>query len=182
MSDKTMHNEAAKTKKKKGGRAFRVVVVALMLVIVALLLWLLLGQEKESPMETSIKARLGQLDGKTESEIEAELNRVIEEGMFHVAINAEPSFADGTAEGNLEIENVPNNHYAMRVEIRLQSSGELVYDSGLIYPNYHVQRDSLRLDLDEGVYPATAVFYAYNMENQVGMGQVSSLITIHILS
>lgn len=163
---------------------FRAVVILLMLIIIVLLLLQRCTREPEedNALENSIKARLGQLEGKSEEEIQEELNRVIEEGMFHISINTNPVFSDGTAEGNLEIENVPNNRYSMIVQITLNDTGETIYDSGLIDPNYHVQMDVLDRDLEPGEYPATAVFYAYDMDTLEEVGSTACQITIMVLN
>jgi hypothetical protein len=170
------------TKKTEKNTWFRVVVVVLMAVIIALLCYQkFFWKEEPNALEASLKAKLGQLDGKSEAEIQAELNRVIEEGMFHISINTTPVFPDGESEGNLEIENVPNNHYSMVVQIALQDSGEQVYDSGLIEPNYHIQKDVLETDLDAGEYPAVATFHAYDMETQEEIGSTACELTMYVL-
>jgi hypothetical protein len=170
------------TKKTGKNTWFRVVVVILMAIIVALLCYQKFFRKVEpNALEASLKAKLGQLDGKSEAEIQAELNRVIEEGMFHISINTTPVFADGESEGNLEIENVPNNHYSMVVQIALQDSGEQVYDSGLIEPNYHIQKDVLEKDLDAGEYAAVATFHAYDMETQDEIGSTACEMMIYVL-
>jgi competence protein ComGC len=163
---------------------FKMVVILLMLVIVILLL---LGrcsgrkdEEADSGLERAVKASLGQLDGKSEEEIQAELDRVIEEGMFHISINTNPVFYSGSSEGNLEIENVPNNRYSMLVKITLKDSGEEVYDSGLLDPNYHIQNDSLSKELEAGAYPAVATFYAYDPETEEKIGSTACEITIYV--
>jgi hypothetical protein len=154
-----------------------------MSVILALLAFQMFGKKKESTdlLEASLKAQLGQLDGKSEVEIQAELNRVIEEGMFHISINTTPVFPDGESEGNLEIENVPNNRYSMVVQIALKDSGEQVYDSGLIEPNYHIQKDVLEKDLDAGEYAATATFHAYDRETQQEIGSTACDMLMYVL-
>ena len=90
-----------------------IVIIVMLLIIIALFVqhYLLTGKTDDH-LEDAVKAKLWQLEGKSEEEIQAELDRVIEEGMFHIAINTNPVFEDGSAEGNLEIENVPNNRYA----------------------------------------------------------------------
>jgi hypothetical protein len=171
------------TKKTGKNTWFRVVVVILMAIIIALLCYQKFGRKAEpaNALEASLKAKLGQLDGKSESEIQEELNRVIEEGMFHISINTTPVFANGEAEGNLEIENVPNNHYSMVVQIALQDTGEQIYDSGLIEPNYHIQKDVLEKDLDAGEYAAVATFHAYDMETQEEIGSTACEMMIYVL-
>ncbi len=172
----------AKDKQPKKRSIFRAVIIVLMIIIIILLFCMQqCGSSDALSLEESIKAELGQLDGKTEEEILEELNRVVEEGMFHISINPDPVFADGTSEGNLEIENIPNNLYGMVVIINLTETEEEVYNSGLIYPNYHIQRDSLSVELEAGAYDAIATFVAYDLDSFEEIGRVSSEITIHIL-
>lgn len=164
------------------------IVAALLLLVAGLLLLLLaqnsgwFGQTETPGYETEVAAKLGQLEGKSEEEIRAELNRVVEEGMFHIAINTDPVFQDGTSEGNLEIENVPSNRYLMRLEIIEEDTGELLYSTKYIEPNNHIQKAALDVELEAGEYPATAVFYAYDPETLTEMGSASCEINIRVLN
>lgn len=65
---------------------------------------------------------------------------VVDEGMFNISINTTPTFTNGKAEGPLQIENVPGNQYLMQVQITLDDTGELIYQTGLIEPNHHTSR------------------------------------------
>lgn len=177
-------SENGKEKKRKIHGA---VIILLLLIIGALLFvlvrtWKSFGQPEAPAYETEVAAKLGQLEGKSEEEIRAELNRVVEEGMFHIAINTNPVFQDGKSEGNLEIENVPSNLYLMRLEIISEDTGELLYSTKYIEPNNHIQKAALDVELDAGEYPATAVFYAYDKETLTEMGSASCEINISVLN
>ena len=189
MSDYRSGREAGRPgraeKEKKQKKTIIILVIILAVVIIGgglLVYYLLLNNRDDRAYEREVAAKLGQLEGKTPEEIQAELDRVIEEGMFHVAINAEPVFQDGSAEGNLEIENVPNNHYLMRVEITRDDTGELIYSTKYIEPNSHIQRVALDTVLEKGDYPCTVVFYAYEPGSLTQMGQVTTRINLHVLN
>ena len=171
------------TENRRSGRWLSLLVIIIMVVLAAVLLLQRCSREPSSPdrLEESVKAKLGQLDGKSEEEIQAELNRVIEEGMFHIAINTQPIFTSGTAEGNLEIENVPGNLYDMAVVIEDKETGEELYSSGLIRPNYHIERDCLEKELSPGEYPAVAVFHAYDQETMEEVGSTACEMVITVL-
>lgn len=180
--EKVTTEEQPEKKKRKTWMWILIILLAATVVWLAMVLFL----QKDAPeevrtYETEIAAKLGQLENKSEAEIQEELNRVVEEGMFHVAINGRPIFENGEAEGNLEIENVPNNRYLMRVEIELDDTGELVYSTKYIEPNMHIQRAKLDVPLSEGTYAATAVFYAYDPETLMEMGSISNKITVYVL-
>ncbi|MFR9189005.1 MAG: hypothetical protein ACLVL7_01135 [Anaerotruncus massiliensis (ex Togo et al. 2019)] len=108
-----------------------------------------------------MSALTGALPGKSEEEVIAELNRVVDEGMFNIAINSYITFPDAKGEGVANIENVPGNRYNMTVSIVLDDTGETVYQSKGIKPGQYIQKIRLDEELPEGFYYATAVFTAY---------------------
>ena len=155
----------------KNGGAVKWVFPVVILILVDVIAWLLLRpQEQPAGLTRAADAQLGQLEGKTEELIVEELNRIVEEGMFNISINTQPEFPDGSSPGNLCIENSPANHYLMVVEITLNDTGEQVYTSGALEPNYHIQEAKLDRALAKGTYPATATFYAYTADTQELVG------------
>ena len=137
-----------KNSKKSGNkllhRTVTICVILLLLLCVGLFFWHNKNATaSDNRLEDSVAAQLGQLEGKSEAEIQEELNRVVEEGTMAISINVNPVFDSGDSEGTLEIENAPGNKYAQVVSITLDDSGKEIYNSGLIQPNYHIQTDKL---------------------------------------
>lgn len=157
----------------------RAAIVALLAIIVILLLLLLrqCGREEERRLRDP-NASIGQLEGKTREEIQAELDRVVAEGMFNISISPAILFENSSAQGNLQIENVPGNPYLMSVQITLDDTGEVVYTSGLLEPNQHIQSAALDVALPKGDYPATATFTAYNLETEEGQAAAKIRLVI----
>ena len=159
-------------------------ILACMIVIIIILIILLLrscpGGEKHiiTDYDRDPNASIGQLEGKTPEEIQAELNRIVEEGMFNISINATPVFPNGSAAGSLKIENVPANHYNMKVKITLDETGEVIYQSGIIEPNHHIENAPLDVPLSKGTHAATATFTAYEPETNAVMGHAAVKISI----
>lgn len=169
--------EASKPKRPVGLYvALAVAVAAVLALSLALLRTCTAEQGARDP-----NAALGQLEGKSEEEIQAELNRIVEEGMFNVSISSVVEFADGTSEGDLCIENVPGNLYLMQVVITRDDTGEQIYQTGLIDPNRHIQSDVLDVDLDAGEYACTATFFASDVETEEQVGQAAVKMTIKVL-
>ncbi len=123
-------------------------------------------------------AQNGQAPYKTDEEKQAELDRVVEEGMLNISIASVIEFANGTSEGTAYIENVPSNKYVMKGTITLDSNNEVVYESGGIKPDSHIDTIKLSKDLEAGTYPATATFTAYDPESLEEVGQAAAKITI----
>jgi len=164
-----------------------IIIAALLLAVLALLLYILLRpssadeQSAHSAMRNA-NATLGQYEGKTDEEIQAELNRIVEEGMFNISINPNITMESGDSEAELRIENVPGNQYLMSVEITLDDTGEVIYKSGLIEPNYHIQFAPLDKKLAAGSYNATAAFTAYDPDTEAEIGVAGAKITITVQS
>ena len=137
-------------------------------------------------LENQVKAELGQLENKSNEEIEAALAEVIEEGMIRVSINMNPVFPTGDAEGSLQLENHPNNLYNLRCVITADTNGdgemEEIYHSGLMPINSHIQTDKLEVDLDKGEYDAIATFTAYDVDTDAEVGIVNAQIRISVLN
>ncbi len=124
----------------------------------------------------------GQAPYKTQEEIVAELNRIVEEGMLNISIASLIEFENGESEGTAYIENVPSNRYVLRVTIKLDSTGEVVYQSGGLRPDSYIEKIKLSQDLPAGTYPATATFVAYDPDTLDEVGQASARITLQVNS
>lgn len=132
----------------------------------------------QSPTEFDPNAQVGQLTGKTREEIQAELNKIVEQTSLNIQINTEVEFEDGKSEGDFRIENSPANHYNMQVDVCLADTDELVYRTGLLEVNSHIEKGKLLVDLDPGVYDAIAKFTAYVPETDTKAGQVNAEIKL----
>ena len=133
-------------------------------------------------LENQIKAELGQLEDKSNDEIQAALNEVVAEGNLSISINANPVFPTGDSEGSLKIENGPQNLYGQQVIITLDDTGEEIYDSGYMPVDSHIQTDKLSVDLAPGDYVATAVFTAFDVDSNITVGQAVAKLKITVLN
>lgn len=125
-------------------------------------------------------AEEGQLRGKTNAEIQAELDREVEKGMFNISIASSVDFATGTSEGEFRIENVPGNQYHMSVTVIDDETGQVLLQTGMIKPNQYIWQHALEVDLEPGIYPCTAIFTAYDMDTLEEVGQAAAKITLFV--
>lgn len=176
------------TTKKKSGITFQkvisVIVVIMMAIIIGLFLWMRFSPEKTDAetLEDGIRAKMGQLENKSNEEVQAALDEIIEEGSLRISINENPVFPSGDAEGTLRIENHPNNHYNIRVVITMDDTGEEIYNSGLMPVNSHIETDTLEKVLEKGDYDAMATFTAYDTVTDDEVGQALAEVRISVLS
>ena len=163
---------------KKRHRARWAIAILLSLCIAAALLFLLLdckGPSKRAGIS-------GSLAGKTPEEIQSELDRIVDDGMFSISIASTVQMASGTSPAELRIENVPGNRYLMRVVITRDDTKEQLYETDLIEPNFHIQKDTLDVALDAGVHTCLAVFTAYDPETEEEIGQAAARMSIQVAS
>lgn len=175
-------SQPEKEPKKKRGAGFYIALVIALIAVVAAGVLAFMWWDSQQPKGRDSNALIGQIEGKSQEEIQAELDRIIEEGMFQISIASDVTFENGTSEGALQIENVPGNRYLMQVTITRDDTGELLYESGILDPNYHIQDAPLLVDLPAGTYKATATFHALDPETEDEVGQAAAQMTIRVLS
>lgn len=166
---------AEKEFKKKSKVPYIIILAVLIVAAIGVGAWAVLGQ---SGGFYDNSAQSGQAPYKTDEEKQAELDRVVEEGMLNISIASVIEFQNGTSEGTAYIENVPSNKYVMKVTITLDSNNEVVYESGGIKPDSYINDIRLSKDLEAGTYPATATFTAYTPDPVEEVGQAAAKITI----
>lgn len=161
--------------KKKSKVPYIIILAILIVAAIGVGAWAVLGQ---SGGFYDNSAQSGQAPYKTDEEKQAELDRVVEEGMLNISIASVIEFQNGTSEGTAYIENVPSNKYVMKVTITLDSNNEVVYESGGIKPDSYINTIKLSKDLDAGTYPATATFTAFTPDSVEEVGQAAAKITL----
>lgn len=171
--------EESSHKGKKKGVLIVIIVIAIVAVIVGGY-FIYQNIHPKSDFMFDKMAQDGFLEGKSQAEIQDILDQVVAEGMFNVCINSNPVFENGQAEGNLRIENVPNNKYYMKVDVILNDTGEVIYQSNGIKQGQFIEKVKLSKDLPAGEYKATARFTAVNPQSmkEEGAAAVELLITV----
>lgn len=159
-----------------------IVVAVLLLAAVGAFAWVKLNEEKQyERYEFDTAAMAGRIQQMTEEEIQAELDRVVEEGMFNISIASAIVFPSPDSEGEARIENIAANRYHMQVDITLDETGEKVYSSKLIQPGYSIANIKLNRRLEPGEYPATAMFSAITQDELKLFGQAAALINLYVM-
>lgn len=164
--------EAAPKKKKTIAIVAAIAVVAVIAIIIGVVVAM------GGPGFYDDSSKEGQAPYKTDEEIQAEMDRTVEDGMLNISIASMIEFQNGTSAGTAYIENVPSNKYVMKVTITLDDGGDVVYESGGIKPDNYIETITLTKDLDAGTYPATATFTAYEPDSLEEVGQAAAKITI----
>ena len=145
-------------------KEYRILIIILLLLLAGLAYF---GYERfhhRSRYEMDMNALEGFLPGRSEEEIQDELNRIIDESRFAAAINTQITYEDGKAD--VRIENVPANNYWMQVDIWLYPSAdstdnaELFYQSGVIRQNQYIEKAEADTAQPAGYYNGLAVFHA----------------------
>lgn len=167
---------------KRGAGFYIGIIIAALALVSALVVGAYLFLNSTQVAESYRSGKLGQLEGKSEAEIRAELDRIVEEGMFNISIARVVDLPTGNSEGEFRIENSPANRYNMQVDITRTDNGELIYSSDILEPNYHIQYARLDEVLPAGTYNCIATFHALDPENDEEVGQAACAMTIVVRS
>ena len=175
-----------KTKKRTAGGVFAVL---LLIAIVAILLLLrsCAPEPAASPLvpgglQMDANAEEGGLVYRSQEEVQAELNRKVEEGMINISMNTSPVFPSGTEKGNLLIVNSESNRYPQIVYIVRKDTGEEIYRSKGIPVGSKIEYAALDVDLPAGVYECVAYFNNVDPDTGAILGTAGAEITVTVQS
>ena len=113
---------------------------------------------------------------------QARMASIVDEGMVTFSINATPQFGSGTEEGNLMIENPPENGNRFTVTIVRQDTGEEVYRSGYLDPGQYIRSAALDIPLPRGEYGCMAYIDTYRLGDTGHIGRVAAEVTVYVLN
>ena len=176
-----MKAEEVGVNEKKGKKKKLILLLLLLLLVVGVGIGLFVFlQPKEDDFFFDSEAKNGLIEARTKEDVQEILNQVVEKGMFNASINPNPVFENGTAEGDLWIENIKANHYYTTVTITLDDTGETVFQSKGIKPDQYIERATLSKNLPKGEYPASAMFSIIDPESMKEIGRVNLKINITV--
>ena len=133
-------------------------------------------------LELADNATMGVLPGIDPAQRQAELQQILDESMISFSINTSPVFETGGAEGNLMLENPATNAKLLVVEIYMDDTQELIYQSKALPAGSYIETTRLDKLLEPGSYAATAYFKAYRESDHSYVGQVGADLTLSVLS
>ena len=136
--------------------------------------------EMNSGLVMDNNAQEGGLVYRSQEEIQAELNRKVEEGMINISMNTSPVFPSGTEKGNLLIVNSESNRYPQIVYIVRKDTGEEIYRSKGIAVGSKIEYATLDVDLPAGIYDCVAYFNNADPETGAIIGTAGAEITVTV--
>lgn len=168
---------------KRGKKKKKILIIVAIIVLILLALFILykLGYIGGQQEEVGFIIGAGVKEGMLKIE-----EKIADEGAngtaaMSISLNAYPTFKDGQSEGNLNIVNAVDNTLYMEVEICLDNTGEVIYQSGAIPPNHYIDNGKLTKILEKGEYKATAyvtIFDSENLDNQYNSANFDLVVKI----
>ena len=174
---------AVQKEKKKSKLLWIIIFLLLLLVGVASGIYYQMTKDDNLSRLTRDELALGgMLPGKTDQEISDILSTKVAEGMVDIGISAGPVFEYGGKKGRIAIENIAANHYSFQVDIRLDDTEDIIYQSGLIDPGFYIEYIELNKKLQAGDYQATAHFTTYSLdETEDKISEANVKIVLHVM-
>lgn len=167
---------AEEEKKKKRRRLIIIIVLLLALIAGGIGAYFALNQPEDLYDSGVLE---GIAPNKTDAEIQAELNRIVDESMFDISIASVIESADGKT-GKAFIENVPGNHYDLQVSIVPEGQDDPIFESKLVAPGNYFEDITFKQPLDNGMHKAVAHFKAFDKESHEEVGAVDAEVVISV--
>lgn len=165
----------------KAKKRFLTTAGVILLIALTVLICYFIFSKKDSPnLLYDDNATVGVLPGIDIDERRKQLQEALDRSMIAFSINTSPVFLNGTAKGNLLIENPGNNAKLLKVSIKIDDTEEEIYASNLLKPGTYIENVELDKVLEKGTYDATAYFLAYDETNGEYIGQTGAQITITV--
>ena len=146
-------------------------VCAICVLLVAAVL-LFTSRKPDDSLELADNATMGILPGVDLEQRQAELQQLLDESMISFSINTAPAL----------LENPANNAKLLVVEIYIDDTQELIYQSKALPAGSYIENTKLDKLLEPGSYDATAYFKAHGEADHSYIGQVGADLTLSILS
>ena len=153
-------------------------VIAIALLVIFIVIPVLGGGGTDAPSFFDERAQSGSLPGRTQEEIQAELDKIVAEGMFNISIASVVTVKGGDTEALVRIENIAANHHNMTVSITLEGEDKPIYESAGLAPGQYIEYAKLNRALPAGESNAIALFTAYDTGDLSKVGQAAAKITI----
>lgn len=170
-TQETFENKSEKEENKKKKWMVRIGILVLLIIILLLLLSRCgcgCGSEDGRIVQ-------GVIDIPESYDIQGEVDRAVEEGMFKIFINANIHIKpNGSA--NLLIQNDADNHYPVYVTI--SHNEEMLYKSDIIHPGYKLESDKINFDFGPGVYDCVAAFHVLDKNQSDEINSINCLVKL----
>lgn len=154
--------------------------IILLVALTVLICYLIFSKKDDDNLLYDDNATVGVLPGIDIDERRKQLQEALDRSMIAFSINTSPVFLNGTAKGNLLIENPGNNAKLLKVSIKIDDTEEEIYSSNFLKPGTYIESVALDKVLEKGTYEATAYFLAYDEDNGEFIGQTGAQITITV--
>lgn len=171
---------ALRAKESKGKKRWIVLILLLLAILIGVGAWFLTRPKMDDTTQYWFDkaAQGGSLAGKTPQELQGMLDKIMEDGMVNVAVNAVVIFEDGTSEGSLGVENSAENQYYMRVLLTKDDDGTVLYESKGIKPGQYIDKIKLNKALPAGEYACTATEIMTDPDSLEDIGKVNVKVTV----
>ena len=180
--NRQMPGEKKKKKSIKTGSILLLFAVVVLLATTGgLAFWVYSQSAQQSKFEEDRNALEGFLPGKSEAEIQKELNRIIDESRLNISMNPTPVIRDGKI--NVMLENVPANNYYLQADVYIYTDEETldmqqVYQSGIIKQGFYIESGDVMEMPEGGRYNGIVVFHALYPETLEEIGQAAMNIVV----
>lgn len=151
-------NKPTKIEKEVKNHKIAIIISYIFLSILFLLFFLFKCQCGNSNYNEISKGSIEIVEPHSNRDLQEEVNKALNDGMFNIFMNTVPTFENGKSKGNLLIQNIESNNVPVIVEIYEKDGNELIYKSEKLLPGYKIEEAQLSKELEKGTYDCIAYF------------------------
>lgn len=107
-----------------------------------------------------------------------EINALVAENMRGVTIKQTIYLKNGAEKGEAGIANKKENTLPCTISLVRDSTGEVIYESGLIDPGFYIAGIRLKTQLAEGWYPCTVIWKFYDSTTEELLGEGAGYVVV----
>lgn len=155
-------------------RLYLALTLAVLLLLTAAVFWK--GDKPQYSDKMEPNAVNGVMPGKSEQQLQEELNQTAMEKQVAVTLNSEIVFPGPGESGSILFENsAVNTDKLLRLELYLgeDDGGTLIYQTGYLRPGSYVPSAKLNVTLEPGAYRCTAYIYVNRESDEAYLGRLS---------
>lgn len=168
--------------KKKRRRRLLLLLAALLLIIGGI--WLKQLVTVDDPPESVISGELlpkrKDAHEMTADELADYTQQMVDKSRFNMVIRPTGTVAEGSLEGELEIQNPKTNAYPINVQLQEKTTGEIIYSTGAIQPGEEVTTIHLEHTLSKGDHETVAIFSVYDPKTEKLLGKTTASVTMTV--
>lgn len=99
-------------------------------------------------------------------------------GTYRFVLNQQPVMTAGARTCNIELENVPANHFSVQCDLLLEETGETLWSGNRLSPGRYIETAELSRTFEVGEFPLTLHYRFFDGTEEIGTQDIA--VTLYV--